>query len=441
MQGAFLFFSRKVFTPVFAAMVIYTFFAIVIPARAEQYQHAIVTAKNAGGTAGCYSWIQERKSGGSRLYEHNMMPTIADIRAAVHNQYYFIMEGDGLDRITCYDIRSLDNPVWQYAAREAGEAQDTLPWDLVSVSDNKAYLLRYGSNIAWIVDPLAENEADFKTGELDLGDYDDGDGSPEMCCGVVVDGKAFIALRRVDAGGVPQAAYLAVIDTTTDLPVDTGQDNTGLSGIPLAVKNPVSIQYLAETGSIYVLGSGSLLPQPDYTGGIERVDPASYAAEIVLDDGDEGSHPYGYFTGMAMVSETNGFFIGAASENDQTLYRFNPGTAAVTAVLMNATNQNYLQHKQFACLEGGIGLDKHDRLWISNVTNREVNILVTVPNQGLYSGDGDVDIPNDNTGRAMQPAQIVFCQEPEVTDEEEAAKPSSSGSGGNFCFIGALLGR
>ncbi|MEZ4603713.1 MAG: hypothetical protein R2861_10035 [Desulfobacterales bacterium] len=64
-----------------------------------------------------------------------------------------------------------------------------------------------------------------------------------------------------------------------------------------------------------------------YTGGIERIDPDSYTTDMVLDDGDGDSHPYGYFTGMAMISATDGFLIGAASETDQTLYHFNPQQA------------------------------------------------------------------------------------------------------------------
>jgi hypothetical protein len=436
MERVFNFLKQAFFIFVLMTAVISAFFSM--PVHAEQYQHAIVTATSGDGLKGSYSWVQERKSGGYRLSDHNMMPTIADIRAATHNEFYFIMEGQGLNRITCYDIQSLDNVVWQYAAQDAEETEDTLPWDLISVSDHKAYLLRYGSNIAWIVDPLAETEAEFKTGELNFSAYDDGDGSPEMCCGVVVDGKAFIALRRVDADGIPLTAYVAVLDTATDQFIDTNPDGDGFSGIPLSVQHPVSIQYLTETGSIYVLGSGTLLPQAAYTGGIERIDPDSYTTDMVLDDGDGDSHPYGYFTGMAMISATDGFLIGAASETDQTLYHFNPATGAVDAVELNASDRNYMQQKQFAGLDGGIGLDKHDRLWISNVTDREVDILITVPNQGLYSGDGFMAIPNDNAGRAMQPAQIVFCEEPKVTDEDEAEKPSSSGSSGNFCFIGAL---
>ncbi|MFH2065361.1 MAG: hypothetical protein ABIK15_09215 [Pseudomonadota bacterium] len=411
---------------------------MAVPVHAAQTQHAIVTVKDSSGVSGSYSWIQEQKSGGSRLNEHNMMPTIADIRAAAHNQYYYIMEGGGLNRITCFDIRSLDNAVWQYSAKEPGETGDTLPWDLISISERKAYLLRYGSSIAWIVDPLAENEAGFKTGELDLSAYDDNDGSPEMCCGVVANGKAFIALKRLGADGSAQTGYLAVIDTATDSPVDTVRDSGGLPGIPLSVKNPVSIAYLAETGSIYVHGCGSLSPQVDYTGGIEKINPDLYASEIILDDGDTDSHPYGYITGMALISSRDVFFIGAASEKDEILYHFNPMTGVVDEVAFNASDPNFLKHIRFAGLTGGIGADQHSRLWLANITDHQVEILLTTPNNGLYSRDGSFPIPNDNTGSIMNPTQIVFCKEPEITAADEAEKPSSSGDSGNFCFIGTL---
>jgi len=408
-------------------------------AYAGQAQHAIVTAVSGDGLKASYSWIQERKSGGSRLSQHNMMPTVGDIRAATHGQFYFIMQGGGLNRITCFDITNLDAPLWQYAAQSAEETGDARPWALLSIDDHKAYLLRYGSSTAWIVDPLATDEKDFKTGEIDLSAYDDGDGSPEMCCGAVANGKAFIALKRLDADGMPQTAYLAVIDSATNAPITTGIGDDGMPGIPLSIKNPASMQYLEKSDTIYVQGAGALEPQPDYTGGIERIDPNTYETQLILDDGDANTHPYGYISGMAVISSTDGFFIGAQTESDNTLYHFNPETGDAEAVELNASDPEYLQNKQFAGLNGGIGLDKHKRLWLSNISNRAVEILITAPNQGLYSGDGRVQIPDDNAGRAMQPAQIVFCKEPEVTEEDEAAKPSSSGESGNFCFINTLL--
>ncbi|MBN1227186.1 MAG: hypothetical protein JXA79_09345, partial [Deltaproteobacteria bacterium] len=175
---------------------------------------------------------------------------------------------------------------------------------------------------------------------------------------------------------------------------------------------------------------------PDYQGGIECIDPDTYITSIALDDGDGSSH--GYTTAMALISPSHGFFIGAASPTDNCLYHFNPSTGAVEIMAFNAADQYYLQHKHFAGLSGGIGLDQHDRLWIGNITDRRIEIIITTPNQGLYSSDGTMPIPNNSLSEATVPSQIIFCLEPAITDADEALKPSSSGESGNFCFLGAL---
>lgn len=405
---------------------------------AEQYQHGIITTIDIDGVRGSYSWIQERKSGGSRLNEHHMMTTTPQIRAAAYGQYYYIMEGGGLNRITLFDIQQLDDPIRQYSAPSSDATSGTFLWNLVFAHADKAYLLQYESNRVWIVDPLAENDSDFKIGELDLSLYDDGDGVCEICNGIVVNSKLFILMQRLNAEGAPETAYLAVFDTETDVPIDTGKDDGSLFGIPLTVKNPLYIQYMEETGYIYVQGSGAISPQPDYTGGIERINPDSYENGMVLDDGDADSHPYGYITGMVLISSTDGFFTGASGQTDNTLYHLNPTDGAVNEVRFSAGSADYMQHKHLAALSGGLAVDKHDRLWIGNISDRRVEIINTTPNQGFYSSDGSYSIPSDPDGYTLQPSQIVFCQEPEVTDDDAAQKPSSSGESGNFCFIGAI---
>jgi len=402
-------------------------------------QYAIIANVSDDGAGASYSWVPEAKSGGSRLREHNMMPTVPGIRAATHGQYYYILEGEGRNRITRYNVLSLDRIIWQFSARDTEETGDVLPWALISISDHKAYLLRYGSSEAWIVDPLAESEADFKTGVLDLSIYDDGDGAPEMCAGVVVGDKVFIVLQRIDAAGAPQTAYLAVIDAARDTAIDTGMDDGGLPGIPLTVKNPVYIQYLEETGSIYVQGSGGLVPRPEYDGGIEQIDPETYATAMVLDDGDNDDHPHGYITAMAVVSGNEIFFLGAVSEEEQTLYRFDASAGSVAAVELNAADPGRLQNKHLAGLSGGFILDQRSRLWFGNHDDHRVEILITEPVQGRYSIDEMISIPTDAEGRAMSAVQIVFLEEAGVTEEVAAERPNSEGEGGNFCFIGALI--
>ena len=425
---------RYILRTMFAGLGLFLWFVALSPGNALAVaQHAIIITSDEAETKGSYSWIQERKSGGDRLNEHNMMSTINDLRAATHGQHYYIMEGEGLNRITCYDIISLDVMVWQYAAQEATETGDTRPWELLSISENKAYLLRYGSSTAWIVDPLAATEAEFKLGEIDLSAYDDGDGSPEMCCGVVADNRAYIAMKRISAAGLYQTAYIVVIDTDTDTEMDTGQSAFG--GVPITVKNPATLYYQEDTGLLYVQGVGDM-DTTDYSGGIESIDPDTYDTDMVVDDGDVTNHPYGYITAMVIKSDEEGFFIGAASETDNTLYQFNPSTGDVAEMAFNSTDPDYLLNTQLAGLKGGLGMDQYNRLWISDIGGRRVEIINTTTTEGLYSRDGSMEIPVDNLAQTMIPGQIVFCEEP-----SDASIENSHGAQGRFCFINALFGN
>ena len=144
---------------------------------------------------------------------------------------------------------------------------------------------------------------------------------------------------------------------------------------------------------------------------------------------------YGYVTAMTVISESDGFFVSAASATDNTLYHFNPTTGAVNAVEFNTTDASYMQHKSLS----NLALDKHDRLWIGNRTDKNVVILNTTPiPTGAYKIDEDKSIPVGSSGDAMAPEQIVFCLEPEIADAHEAAKPASEGESGNFCFVGVV---
>jgi hypothetical protein len=379
-----------------------------------------------GDDKGCYSWIQERKSGPTRPAKHTMMPTISDIHVSSYEQYYYILEGENVNQVTKFDIATQDNPkpVWQFSAKNAAEINDTLPIDMVFVNNKKAYLLRYASTKMWIVDPSTSDEASFYTGSVDLNSYNDNDGSPEMTCGIVVGEKAFIVMKRLDKiNNFNQQAYIAVIDVNTDSEINTHKD-PNRNGIPVSVSKPASIHYLESTGKIYILGT-------DITrGGIEQIDPDAYTSTVII-----GSSTQQYFSEMALISETHAFIVTSSDASDsQTLCHLNLSDKLIEKVNFNTVVSGYLQNKKLK----GLGLDQHDRLWIGNQTDRTVVVLNTTPNAGLYQSEEDVSIP-DYDGVQMKPEQISFCIEPAATDTTEARKPSSAGESGNFCFIGMLL--
>ncbi|MEA3410225.1 MAG: hypothetical protein U9R74_01645 [Pseudomonadota bacterium] len=274
---------------------------------------------------------------------NNLAPTISDLGVACHARFFYRIERFGGNNVAKFDVTDPGNVVvtprgesFQFST-DGDEAGDSNPSALVFASDTKAYLLRYGSSKAWIVDPSAGDAASFKTGELDLGAYAADGGVPHMQDAVVANGRLYIVMQRLDATFAPSnTAYLAVFDTATDTEIDTGMGAAdGVKGIPLVLRNPNSLQYLPQLDTLYVEAAGRLgFPsfgiEPEYTGGIEIVDPATFLTRVLVDDGDAGDHPLGQVFRMALVSPSDGYIIGTDNAfADSTLYRFDPVTGAV----------------------------------------------------------------------------------------------------------------
>ena len=273
----------------------------------------------------------------------NLASTISDLAVACHGRYFYRLERFGGNNVARFDVADPANVVvtsqgesFQFST-DGDESGDSNPSALVFAGDTKAYLLRYGSNKAWIVDPSASDAGAFKTGELDLGAYAAGGGVPHMQDAVIANGRLYIVMQRLDATYAPSnTAYLAVFDVETDTEIDTGMGVAdGLKGIPLVLRNPNSIQYLPQLDTLYVEAAGRLgFPafgvEPEYTGGIETVDPASFVSRVLVDDGDTLDHPFGQVFRMVLVSTNRGYFIGTDNAfADSTLYRFDPVTGAV----------------------------------------------------------------------------------------------------------------
>lgn len=263
--------------------------------------------------------VADRTSSGS------YHPTISDIGVSTNGTDYYLYERFQADRINKID---LDNPAvkaWTYSAVDGSDSGSSNPYTLVFAQPDKAYLIRYGSDTAWIVDPTASREVDFKVGELDLSAYTpaDGLGVPNMSAGTIVDGKLFITLQRLDSGYQPtNTAYLAVFDTSTDTEIDTGQDSGELNGIPLVGKNPMGLTY-HDTLGLLVRHQGAYTP--DYTGGIDVVDVDSYAVEQRVDD----TADTGLIGGIAIVDATSGYYLSYGGWQNITLRAFNPTTGVV----------------------------------------------------------------------------------------------------------------
>ena len=397
-------------------------------ATAAVTETAVVSTVASDYSSAAHSVIAVDPLGGPRAVQNDLLPTAtSDITVAAYQNFFYRIERFQADNVTKFDISAPDAPVWQYSTNDAHDTGSSNPYDLLFVSAEKAYLLRYGTTRAWIVNPSAADASGFKIGELDLGAYADDDGIPEMSGGTVAGGKVFIALQRLDQdnGWIPSnTAYIAVFDATTDTEIDTGIPNDdGVKGIPLPIKNIGTVQYLAENDRVYVQGVGDYgsswsARDPEYSGGIVEIDPLTYAVDMVVDDGDADDHPYGNISGMGIVSADKGYFVGYAGWADNTLYAFDPATGDV----FGPANDD-LKGKNIAGMEAGAYADNNGMLWVCNQTDAQVVILNTA--------DDTID---ETVSTNLSPTRVVF-----TTEGEPDPEPEDDGGGGG-CFIDSAVG-
>jgi hypothetical protein len=413
------------------ACMVYAIALVFLPAWAfgEVTQNAIIATASPyseESSTGAHCVASVDPAGGPRTIQTNLLPTDkTDIMVVAFENYFYRIERFQADNITKFDIAAPDTPIYQYSVLDSGDADSANPHGLIFLSAEKAYLLRYGKATAWIVNPSATTEAEFKIGELDLSAYADQDGLPEMDTGVIVDDILYITLQRMDRsdGWAPKnTSYVALFNTETDEEIDTGTQNPDdVKGIALPGPNTGAIQYLAGNDTIYIqaigdYGSTYYNRDPAYTGGIITLNPTTYETALLVDDGDDSDHPYGNITGMAIVSAEKGYFVGYAGWGDNTLYEFSPTTGDVSGVVSAE-----LSNINIAGMQAGAYADKNDRLWVCNQTDAEVVILDTE--------DNTID---EKLSTNLNPLMVVFTSE----GERGSASGTDSSSG---CFIDTIL--
>jgi DNA-binding beta-propeller fold protein YncE len=251
------------------------------------------------------------------------------------------------------------------------------PHDIAVVDPHKAYVTRYDRAELWIVDPGAASCAGFRRGTVDLGDFADGDGLPEMDQMALVGDRLFVSVQRLDRrrGFVPAGkSMLVVIDTTTD----------GVIGaITLAGTNAFGdasgIAHEPGTGKLLVNEAGNIFRTGD--GGIQRVDPFTLAAEDFLVTEDELG---GNVTDFALVSPTKGYAVVITDALTNVLVAFDPTRRVVTRRLLARTD--YLPD---------ITLAPDATLWVAdrNLPAPGIRIFDTADDRQLTTGVIDVGLP------------------------------------------------
>ncbi|MFP4476538.1 MAG: choice-of-anchor U domain-containing protein [Desulfatibacillaceae bacterium] len=409
-----------------AAMLMVCLVPCLAPGTGVAAQKAVVQTTQADWSGAAHAVVDVNPAGGPRSKQVDVFPTAtSDWIIRSYGDYFYLIGRYMADSLTRFHIDTPTVPDYQVSVLPDG-VNSANPHDMIFVNANKAYMPMYELTTCWIVNP----QNGEKIGELDLSQYANGaDGVPEMHAGVIVDGKLFLVMQRLVDWEPAVNAYVAVFDVATDQEIDTtgGAEPNGLKGIEIPGRNPATIQYLPENDTIYV-GCVGKYPGFDaespylYTGGIVTVDPDTYAATLLVDDGPdgpEGDHPYGAIAGAYVVSPSKGYFIGYVGWGDNNLHTFNPTTGAVEADTVEA-----LDGKSLSPNESGAAVDENGLLWISSTMDAKVYIV-----------DPADDSVDEAVGTNLNPGTIAFCPPtiwPGPPEEENTTKqvhaPTGSGA-------------
>lgn len=321
--------------------------------------------------------------------------TLSDIRVTTDGESIYQIGRFNIDSITRFDPNDTSVVDYQYSVN--GDETSANPYSLAFANENKAYLTRYGSTMAWIINPAATTEAEFKIGELDLTAYDDD--VPNMSDTLIVGNRLFVLMERLSNGFVPdKGGYVAVFDINDDSEVETSQGTEALKGIALETVNPTSLQYNADTDEIYVLGRGNFFENDAvtddfYSGGLETIDPETFENALLIDDGTADANEGGYFVDALVASPSRGYLLTYASFGVTTLRSFNPTTGLL------------------------------DEQPVGNLTDQDLTSLALAPDGKLWVGVGgatpgffivdpaDNSVAADAVATELVPLNVIFLSD------------------------------
>lgn len=228
---------------------------------------------------------------------------------------------------------------------------DPNPQDLVLLSPTKGYVTLYGSGKLLVIDPAILDPAvdpacdSLIVKRIDLGAFD-GDGVPEMDQMVVIDGRLFVSLQRLNP--YPQVhapGKLAVIDTSTD---------TIIGSVDLTISNPFAatkgLVYDEFEKRIYVAGPGTHATDLS-DGGIEVVNPQTLQSEGVLATGaDLGGDLFDF-----VLAGSKRAYGVVAGQSANSVVEIDLEAGAVEQVLLSSTE-----------LISDIELTERGELWVAS---------------------------------------------------------------------------
>ncbi|WP_048689913.1 hypothetical protein [Catenovulum maritimum] len=303
--------------------------------------------------------------------------TDSDYTIDTYRNSIFHIGKRNLDTITKYNAATATTAEYQYSTLDSQSTTQN-PYKLAVLNNTKAYLIRYGAETVWIVNPSAATYAEFKLGEIDLSVYNPtaAKQAPSASDAKIINGKLFISLQRLDENWATHDAYVAVFDTETDLEIETNSDaNDNFKGIKLSGTNPLENSLTVYQDNLYIHTHDAYDGTID-TSLIERINANTYESQVVVSAADVQGNTSSNISGVAIVSNTEGYLTVTGSvytpsyHEISSLYKFNPTTGEISNTKLANSGSEDINY---------IALDSFGQLWIAvaNPDNPGLDLLNT----------------------------------------------------------------
>lgn len=313
----------------------------------------------------------------------------SDTQARSYQGKIYVLNRFGQDNIQVLDPDKGFANVKQFSVGNGSN-----PHDIAFVSNEKAYVSRYEEETLLVVNPSTGEELDT----IDLSSFADADdGIPEMDQMVIVEGKLYVSVQRLNRNDPlwppTDASYLAVIDIETDTLIDVDEALSGVQGITLTSTNPyTSLVFDPQSGKILV-GEVGVFGLMD--GGIDVIDPVTNKAEGFLITEEELG---GDICDVVILSPEKGYAVITDPSFNTNLVSFNPSTGKKIADILTATGFFGL---------ADIAINEKGELYVGDRTmeNPGIRVFNTEDDEEITTFPIDVGLPP-----GPPPNSIIFIE-------------------------------
>lgn len=208
----------------------------------------------------------------------------ADISIALDGEDVYRIGRYSYDNITKYswdaNLEALSYQ-WQYSVQASDESGN--PQDFVVYDSDTGYVSLYNSQYLLQVDPSAADGDDFILNEIDLSQFAYSGSYPYMTDMVLLDGKLFVLLERLNGWSVTDDSWVVVLDAETGSiikPNDSASvfdpsTDTLTSDFYINLGTSNAGNFSVYNGTIYVAGRGDIY---DSTGLNAKADDSAIVA-------------------------------------------------------------------------------------------------------------------------------------------------------------------